>query len=119
MTQCFHENCGRESKVWLPTGNHSGNDVELHPWCIHCGLVKNISDDRPKKMGYWMNILSRISYHFSFTQCQKRLIVKELQSIEEFEDIYGITGSSQKEMFSKIVRKYCCISRDNIDSFLC
>lgn len=116
---CSHKSCSHEENIWLPIEISHSSEAALHPWCIHCGLVKNISDDRSHRMGYWMNILSKMSYHFSFTQCQKRLIAKELESYVEFEDIYGTTGSSQKEMFSKIVRKYCSLSRNNIDSFLC
>jgi hypothetical protein len=116
---CSHKNCCREEKIWLPREpNHTSEDV-LHHWCIHCGLVKNISDDRPKKFGYWMNILSKLSHNFSVTQCQRRLMVKELESHEEFEDFYGITGSAQKEIFIKIIRKYCNLSSNCIDSFLC
>jgi hypothetical protein len=118
-TACSHKNCCREEKIWLPREpNHTSEDV-LHHWCIHCGLVKNISDDRPKKFGYWMNILSKLSHNFSVTQCQRRLMVKELESHEEFEDFYGITGSAQKEIFIKIIRKYCNLSSNSIDSFLC
>ena len=116
---CSHESCSREKKILLPVENKRGSDVSLHPWCVHCGLVKNISDDRPKEIGYWMNILSRASYKFSIAQCQKRLIAKELDSCKEFEDLYGITGSSQKEMFVRTVQKYCNLSINNIDSFLC
>jgi len=116
---CSHESCCHEDKIWLPLeSNHASEDV-LHHWCIHCGLIKNISEDRPKKIGYWMNILSKISYHFSFAQCQKRLIAKELDSCKEFVDLYGITGSSQKEMFVRTIQKYCNLSKNNLDSFLC
>ena len=117
---CNHESCSREKRIWLPIDHYSnGTDASLHHWCIHCGLVKNISDDRAKRMGYWMNILSKISYHFSFTQCQKRLIANELRSYDQFEDGYGTTGSAQKELFGKIVKKYCNININTIYSFVC
>jgi len=116
---CPHKSCSHEENIWLPRENNPGSDAALHPWCLNCGLIKNISDDRPKEFGYWMNILSRISHHFSMTQCQKRLITKELQSCEEFEDLYGITGSSQKEMFVRTLQKYYNLNTNTIDSFLC
>jgi hypothetical protein len=103
----------------IPVKSNLGSEASLHPWCVRCGLIKNISDDKPKEIGYWMNILSRISYQFSIAQCQKRLIAKELDSCEEFEDLYGITGSSQKEMFVRTIQKYCSLSINDIDSFLC
>jgi len=116
---CSHESCSREEKILLPVENKRGSEVSLHPWCIHCGLVKNISDDRPKKIGHWTNIISKISNNFSVTQCQRRLMVKELESYVEFEDFYGITGSAQEEIFIRTVRKYCNLSSNSIDSFLC
>ena len=116
---CFHENCKQEEKIWLPVEYSRGAEVALHPWCIHCGTVKNISDDKPMKIGFWINILSKLSYQFSLTQCQKRLITNELKSHKEFNDIYGITGSSQKELFVMLVKKYCNICKANIDTHLC
>ncbi len=109
---------GREKWVWLPADVHSGADVRSHPWCVHCGVVKNISDDRAHKLGYWMNILSKITDRFSIKQVQKRLTAKELTSHELFNDIYGITGFSQKELFKNIVAKYCNINAQSIDSFI-
>jgi len=116
---CPHKSCSHEENIWLPIENRLESEAALHPWCVHCGLIKNISDDRPKKIGHWMNILSRLSYYSSITQCQKRLVSRELESYKEFYDTYGVTGSAQKEMFVKIVKKYCSIGENNIDSFLC
>ena len=116
---CSHENCNQEEKILIPIDNNHASENALHPWCIHCGLIKNISEDRPKKIGYWMNILSKISYRFSIPQCQRRLIAKELQSCEEFEDSYGLTGSSQKKFFVTVFQKYCNICKNDIDSFVC
>ena len=116
---CSHESCSHEENIWLPVENSPRSEAALHPWCVHCGLVKSISDDRPKRIGYWTNIISKISNNFSVTQCQRRLMIKELESYEEFEDLYGITGSSQKEMFVRTIQKYCNLSINNIDSFLC
>ena len=107
MVLCHHESCGCEEKVWLPTNGNQESDVDLHPWCVHCGVVKNISDDRPHKLGYWMNVLSRVVRRFSLTQCQKRLVAKELESYGCLDDCYGITGSAQAEVFVKTLTKYC------------
>jgi len=117
--QCIHENCGKEERVWFPELDSRGSESRLHPWCISCGTVKNISDDKPKNIGHWMNVLSKISNKFSFSQCQRRLIVKDLQSNEMFNDNYGITGTSQKELFLKIINKHCNVTGSYIYSFLC
>ena len=109
MVTCKHESCGRENQVWLPTSNYS-SETALHPWCINCGLVKNISDDRPHNLGYWINILSRISKRFSLKKVQTRLVSKYLESHIDFNDLYGITYSAQSELFVKTVTRICKIS---------
>jgi len=118
MTKCSHRTCGREKRVWLPTNDNSSVDVKLHPWCVQCGVVKNISDDKAHEIGYWMNILSKIANRFSLKQIQKRLIAKELASHELFSDVYGITGFPQKEFFKKIVKKYSNINGHSIEPFI-
>ena len=119
MVLCHHDSCGREQRVWVPTSERKGSDVSLHPWCMKCGLIKNISDDNSHKIGYWMNVLSTISKRFSLTQVQKRLVAKELESSNYFDDTYGSFGSAQKELFIETVRKHCNISHNTIDSFIC
>lgn len=130
MVKCYHENCGREDRIWLPrdikTSDYMSingkdlifNDIALHHWCIKCGCIKNISDDQPKKIGHWINILSIITKKFKISQTQKRLVLKQLESYEYFDDIYGITGSIQKEVFINTVRKYCGLNERTINSYV-
>ncbi len=129
MVNCCHESCGRDDRIWLPkvgkasddarsTGSSGRFDAALHHWCVFCGCIKNISDDRPKKMGYWINILSRIAKDCGVSQSQKRLVVKALESYEDFDDMYGTTGSSQRDVFVKVVKKYCGLCEGTIDSFV-
>ena len=118
MELCSHKSCGRDKRVWLTEDDYLGSDVNLHPWCVYCGVVKNISDDKAHKLGYWHNILSSIANCYSLKQVQKRLISKELDSHDCFNDTYGISGFLQKELFKKIVKKYCNIDARNIDSLI-
>jgi len=119
MVLCNHKSCGREHQIWLPTNDdNQESDVNLHPWCVKCGLVKNISDDKPHKIGYWTNILSRISLHFPLTKCQKRLVIKELESFECFNDMFGTTGSAQWRVFVKILQKYSDLRVNNYNSYI-
>jgi hypothetical protein len=118
MEICSHKSCGREKRVWLPTNDYLGVDVNLHPWCVYCGVVKSISDDKAHKIGYWLNVLSVVAKRFSLKQVQKHLISKELASLDCFNDTYGISGFLQKELFKKIVKKYCNINAHSIDSFI-
>lgn len=116
MITCDHKDCGRENNVWLPTDVYCKSEVALHPWCRHCGLIKNISDDQPYDIGYWFNVLSRLASRFSLKQVQKRLIANELSNIECFNDLYGITQTAQKQIFIKTVRKYSAIDSSSINS---
>ncbi|NOR77240.1 MAG: hypothetical protein GQ523_02150 [Methanophagales archaeon] len=102
-THCKHESCGVTENIWLPykyEGRSRG--LKSHPYCIYCGVVKNISPDRAKPMGYYTNRLARMST----TKVQLRLIVKELESIC-FDDTYALTRSNQEKVFNHVVQKYC------------
>ena len=125
--KCSHKDCGREHRIWLPetiassddtrTPSSTGrSDVSLHHWCVLCGCIQNISDDRPKKMGYWINVLSKMAREYHLTDCQKRLVIKALESNEFFEDLYGTTGSAQQGVFVKVVQNYSNLGENTIDS---
>jgi hypothetical protein len=125
--KCSHKNCSKENRIWLPEIITSSNDtrspsstgqsnIALHHWCVLCGCIQNISDDRPKKMGYWINILAKIAQEYSLSQSQKRLVIKTLESNEFFDDMYGTTGSAQRRVFVKIVQNYCKLGENTIDS---
>ena len=117
---CIHESCGSIDKVWLPfVVDDRINGLKPHPYCIHCGAVKNISTDKPKKAAYYINSLSRIDKQvFKLTKVQMRLIVKELESIKDFEDVYSMTRCAQEKTFIRIVKNYCSISERYIASVL-
>ncbi len=101
-THCKHESCGVTENIWLPykyDGRSRG--LKSHPYCIHCGVVKNISTDRAKPMGYYMNRLTRMS----ITKVQMRLIVKELER-RNFDDSYFLTRSDQEKLLNQVLQKY-------------
>lgn len=110
--------CGKDERVWLPVSDNCVSDIYLHPWCVNCGIIKNLSDDKGKNIGYWMNVLSKIADRFSLKQVQRRQIAKELLSIEWLNDKYSIRGSAQKDIFKKIVNKYSRIDIGFIESYI-
>ena len=115
MADCKHECCGVAEKVWLPyelEGRSRG--LKPHSYCIHCGVVRNISADRAKPMGYYMNILARLG----ITKVQIRLIAKELERIQDFDDAYSTTRSEQEEGFINAVKKHSKVEEDTIRAFL-
>ena len=103
IIHCKHECCGAAEKVWLPyefEGRSKG--LKPHLYCIHCGVVKNISPDRVKPLGYYVNELAKMP----ITKVQMRLIIKELEALG-FDDAYSMTKSAQEEIFRRVIRKYC------------
>ncbi|HIE31984.1 MAG TPA: hypothetical protein EYP67_06350 [Methanosarcinales archaeon] len=117
---CVHESCGNGDKVWLPfeiEGLNKG--LKPHPYCVRCGIVKNISSDRARNIGYYINVLARMGRRTGcVTNVQMRLIVKELEGIDGFADIYSTTGNAQKNLFMDVVKKYCNLSEHLISSML-
>jgi hypothetical protein len=45
-------------------------------------------------------------------------MVKEIESNECFEDLYGTTGSAQREVFIKAIEKYCNLGEATIASYI-
>lgn len=124
MMKCEHKSCGTAEKVWLPyevDGAEKG--FKAHSYCIRCGTIKSISSgsDKPKSIGYYINALSEMGKYPGkkrFTKVQMRLIVKELEDMEDFCDTYWVTRSAQDRIFISAVQKYCKISEGCIKSFL-
>jgi hypothetical protein len=114
MANCKHESCGAAEKVWLPyelEGRSRG--LKPHSYCILCGVVKNISPDKAKPMGYYTNILARLG----ITKVQIRLIAKVLEKTD-FDDAYFMTRPEQEEVFIRAVKKYSKVREDEIRAFL-
>ena len=115
---CSHVTCGKEEKVWVPRSHRNSTDVAKHPWCKHCGDVKNISDDRPKNIGYWMNVLSIIASELELKQVQKRLIAKDISACDDLQDTYGTYGSAQEELFLSIVAHHVSLKGLDLETIL-
>jgi len=106
VAECEHINCGSIEKVWLPH-TYQGRECGLkpHTYCTKCGLVKNLSSEKPRSIGYYMNILAEIKQEFKITKVQTRLISKELENAD-LEDDYAIDKHQQEELFVATVEKY-------------
>ena len=115
--KCSH--VSSQQRFWLPT--HNGV-LKLHPYCVKCGEVKNVSSDRGKGIGYFINVIYELKKFlekkgYKISQSQIRLIIKEFED-KGYDDTYSIPFSIQKNEFVKIVRKYIKVSEDVICSFL-
>lgn len=114
-----HESCSPQDWQWLPYdyGNDRGF-LKEHPYCVHCGAVKNMGPDRARGMGFFANVLASIARRRKLTDVQIRLIMKRLEEIEDFEDNYTLSGSSQKEWFLDAVEMYTSLPREFIEEYL-
>ena len=115
MANCKHECCGTAEKVWLPyelEGRSRG--LKPHSYCIHCGAVEKISSKskKAKRMAYYTNILARLG--ITNLEVQIRLIAKELERIQDFDDAYSTTRSEQEEVFINTVKNYSKVTEDTI-----
>lgn len=114
-TSCEHQICASNETVWFPSGFQNNSDAERHVYCIQCGIIQNRSDDRPRPLGHWMNLLGFISKQVKLTKVQNHLIAKDLRSCSYLNDTFGTFGSSQRTLFLSIVSKYCDITRIDLD----
>lgn len=100
-------------KDWLPSENGT---IKLHPHCEFCGLVKNITSDKAKRIGYFENAIGKLKEdlkkrNYNVTQVQTRLIIQELEE-NNINEIYSNSFSNQKKMFSEVVSKYIKVNKD-------
>ena len=79
--------------------------LKPHPYCSECGVIKNLSPERPREIGYYMNVLVALSNDYKIAQVQKRLVALEMQKLE-LDDSYSLDRHQQEELFIDIVRKY-------------
>lgn len=119
--KCDHIDCGNTEKVWLPhIIREQTTGLKSHPFCIRCGIVKNIGSDRAKGMGYFINVISLIEKYLkkSGSSVRMRLVVKELEKIDDFEDAYSMSKYAQEKVFTGIIKKYYQIPDRTIQQFL-
>ncbi len=123
MARCEHCDAPLSDSDWHPKkdgkkGTDKDSVAQRRPHCVKCGMVRNISSNAAKGTGFYTNVLSEIRERVNvqskrtggvvakFTTSQMRLIVKELEEDEEFEDKYIHDKLAQQERFIEAVRKY-------------
>ncbi len=115
---CDHKDCGAKEKVWLPY-NYKGLERGLKPhvFCIKCGLVKSSSSDKPRRLGYYKNIVAALSEIVKITKVQMRLISIDLEK-NGIDDIYSMDKCCQEALFIEVVRRYVNVSEQIIRHYL-
>lgn len=115
---CNHINCGSKEKIWLNYTYHGlERGLKPHLYCKHCGAIKSESSCKPRRFGYYINIIAEIAKEFKITKVQIRLISVELQR-SGFDDFYSMDNSIQEKIFIETVRKYVNLPEQAIKQFL-
>ncbi|MEM2976482.1 MAG: hypothetical protein QXW06_02345 [Thermoplasmata archaeon] len=109
---CAHEDCDSFERVFSPPLDRRVTRVPIQrfPYCKKCGALKNVSSDKAKLLGWFTNLLHRINYnialsHGKLTQAQQRLIIAEIEKVQDFEDRYQMTRSAQLDIFFVAIHK--------------
>ena len=121
ILKCEHKECGSKEKVWLEFQvKENLQGLKLHPYCIRCGMVRNVGSDKAKGSGYYINVLSDMEKHLKIpgSNVRMRLVAKELGKIEDFDDVYSMSKYIQDRTFTNIVKKYYQIPESVIQSYL-
>ena len=91
--------------------------LKPHPYCTECGLVKSLSPEKPRGIGYYINIMTSLKNDFNVTNVQVRLVVKELEELD-VDDGYGMNRLQQEELFIEVIRKYINVPEWKIRNLL-
>ncbi len=115
--ECQHENSYK--REWLP---HWNGLLRLHPYCKNCGIVKSVSSDVGKDVGYFVNVLKKLSKHlekrgYKISKAQMRLVILEFEK-KGLTDKYSVSFNIQINEFVKTVKKYVKVSESVILKFL-
>jgi hypothetical protein len=105
MSGCEHRISGSREKIWLPyyfEGRERG--LKPHPYCIECGLIKNLSSEKPRSIGYFMNIIADLGSHYKIAKIQTRLIALEMER-QALDDKFGMDRMQQEDLFVEIVTR--------------
>jgi hypothetical protein len=72
---------------------------------VECGAVKNLSSERPRNIGYYLNVIAEMGLMIKISKVQVRLIVQEMERLE-FDDKYALDRQQQEKLFIEIIKKY-------------
>jgi len=91
--------------------------LKPHLYCTECGLVKNGSSDKPRRLGYYINVVAELGKNVKVTKVQMRLISLQLER-NGIDDIFSMDKFMQEKLFVETVRKYVNVSEEAINKLL-
>jgi len=79
--------------------------------------VKNGSSDKPRRLGYYINVVAELGKNVKVTKVQMRLISLQLER-NGIDDIFSMDKFMQEKLFVETVRKYVNVSEEAINKLL-
>jgi hypothetical protein len=118
MSGCEHKISGNKEKVWLPY-YYEGRDRGLkpHPYCMECGLIKNLSSEKPRGLGFFMNVIAALGKRHKIAQVQIRLIALEMERLS-LEDKFGMDRLQQETLFIEITTRILNVPKRAVTELL-
>lgn len=118
--KCDHQKCHPSDRLWIPSHvdeeGMESEKIKPHYFCVHCGEVEYKGAEKARDFGYFSNVLGDIKRYFEneskkgsntkLTSTILRLIMKELQTIDDFNDKFSKPFIIQKQEFIRILRKF-------------
>jgi len=105
MSEHEHKVSSSKEKVWLTYYFESRErGLKSHPYCVECGLIKNLSSDRLHSNGFFMNAFVEHGKRHKIAQVQIRLIVFEMEK-QMLDDRFGLDRQQQEKLFLDIVTR--------------
>ncbi len=106
-----HRECGARERLWLPKEYDEAASSSRHPFCIHCGTIKNLAPPRGRPLGYYLNGVAHLKEHLAHSavygklaQVQSHLIAERIMARPEFEDPYGTPGRAQLRAYVEVIQ---------------
>jgi hypothetical protein len=79
--------------------------------------IKGPSSDKPKRLGYYINVIANMSKEIRISKSQMRLIVLDLEK-KNIDDIVSMDKCRQEKLFIDTVRRYVNINENAVRVFL-
>jgi len=114
---CNYKIHEEQEKVWPA---HRSAKLESgtwpQPYSSKPGL-SGISANKPRRLGYYINIIAKMSKEIKVTQAQMRLIALELQK-KDIDGILIMDKCGQERLFIETVRRYVNVPEEAVREFL-
>ncbi len=115
---CKHIDCNNKEQVCLPY-EYKGLEPGLkpHAFCTKRSLSKRTFSDKPRRLGFYINIVATLRKEVKIAKVQMRLISIELER-QGIDDIHRMDKYNQERIFIETVGRYVNVSEQVIRKYL-